>query len=84
MADKKTLFACAFSVSQIGELAKDISADTQKKHIYIPWTSIRGMKNKIVHDYENIDLAVLWETVTKSLPKLAKKFRLSYIKKLRN
>lgn len=72
MADKKTLYACAFSVSQIGELAKEISEDTQEKHDYIPWKSIKGMRNKIVHDYENIDLTVLWGTVTKSLPKLAK------------
>lgn len=60
MTDRKTLAACAFSVSQIGELAKEISEDTQKKHNYIPWKSIRGMRNKIVHDYENIDLVVLW------------------------
>jgi uncharacterized protein with HEPN domain len=59
MADKKTISACAFSVSQIGELAKEISGDTQEKHDNIPWKSIRGMRNKIVHDYENIDLAVL-------------------------
>lgn len=72
MADKKTLSACAFSVSQIGELAKEISGDTQEKYDYIPWKSIRGMRNKIVHDYENIDLAVLWGTITKSLPELAK------------
>jgi len=49
MADEKTLSACAFSVSQIGELAKEISEDTQEKHDYIPWKSIRGMRNKIVH-----------------------------------
>jgi len=72
MADKKTLSACAFSVSQIGELAKEISEDTQEKHDYIPWKSIRGMRNKIVHDYENIDLVVLWGTATKSLPELDK------------
>ena len=72
MADKKTLSACAFSVSQIGEMAKEISEDTLEKHDNIPWKSIRGMRNKIVHDYENIDLAVLWGTVTKSLPELAK------------
>jgi len=28
------------------------------------------MRNKIVHDYENVDLAVLWGTITKSLPTL--------------
>ncbi|MDD3416818.1 MAG: DUF86 domain-containing protein [Lachnospiraceae bacterium] len=70
--DKKTLSACAFSVSQIGELAKEISEETQKLYADIPWKSIRGMRNKIVHDYENIDLAVLWGTVTKSLPELSR------------
>ena len=70
MADKKTISACAFTVSQIGELAKDISAATQEGYSNIPWKSIRGMRNKIVHDYENIDLAVLWGTITKSLPEL--------------
>ncbi|MDD3270183.1 MAG: DUF86 domain-containing protein [Syntrophomonadaceae bacterium] len=72
MADKKTLSACAFSVSQIGELVKEISEDTQDQHDYIPWKSIRGMRNRIVHNYENIDLVVLWGTVTNSLPELAK------------
>ncbi len=47
MKDKKTLSACAFSVSQIGELAKEISADTQAKYQHIPWKSIKGMRNKI-------------------------------------
>ncbi|MDO9535995.1 MAG: DUF86 domain-containing protein [Bacillota bacterium] len=70
MTDKKTISACAFTVSQIGELAKDISLSTQEEHAYISWKSIRGMRNKIVHDYENIDFAVLWGTITKSLPEL--------------
>jgi len=70
MTDKKTISACAFTVSQIGELAKDISLSTQEEYSYIPWKSIRGMRNKIVHDYENIDFAVLWGTITKSLPEL--------------
>ena len=70
MLDKKTISACAFTVSQIGELAKDISLSTQQEYSYIPWKSIRGMRNKIIHDYENIDFAVLWGTITKSLPEL--------------
>lgn len=70
MTDKKTISACAFTVSQIGELAKDISLSIQEEYADIPWKSIRGMRNKIVHDYENIDFAVLWGTITKSLPEL--------------
>ena len=70
MTDKKTISACAFTVSQIGELAKDIRSSTQEEYADIPWKSIRGMRNKIIHDYENIDFAVLWGTITKSLPEL--------------
>ena len=70
MTDKKTISACAFTVSQISELAKDISIRTQQGYPNIPWKNIRGMRNKILHDYENIDLAVLWGTIVKSLPEL--------------
>jgi len=70
MRDRKTITASAFCISQIGELAKDISENTQSAHPKIPWRSIKGMRNRIVHDYENVDLAVLWGTITKSLPKL--------------
>ncbi|MBW4084990.1 DUF86 domain-containing protein [Paenibacillus sp. S150] len=72
MADKKTISACAFTVSQMGELAKNVSLDTQEAHPHIPWKSIRGMRNRIVHDYENVDLAVLWGTLAASLPELLK------------
>ena len=70
LEDKKTMTACAFSVSQIGEIAKEISDETQDKYTDIPWSAIKGMRNKIVHDYENVDLAVLWGTIEKSLPEL--------------
>ena len=68
--DKKTITACAFTVSQIGELAKEITEETQNKYEEIPWKSIKGMRNRIVHDYENVDLSVLWGTVKNSLPEL--------------
>lgn len=68
--DKKTITACAFSVTQIGELVKEISDETIEKYNKIPWNSIKGMRNRIVHDYENVDLSVLWGTIHESLPQL--------------
>ena len=68
--DKKTITACAFTVSQIGEIVKEISDETINKYNNIPWNSIKGMRNKIVHDYENVDLSVLWGTIKESLPQL--------------
>ncbi len=68
--DKKTITACAFTVSQIGELVKEVTEDTIEKNSNIPWNSIKGMRNRIVHDYENVDLSVLWGTIKESLPEL--------------
>lgn len=68
--DKKTITACAFTVSQIGELVKEISKETIESYSQIPWNSIKGMRNRIVHDYENVNLSVLWATIKNNLPDL--------------
>ena len=68
--DKKTITACAFTVSQIGELVKELTDETISQYSNIPWNSIKGMRNKIVHDYDNVDLSVLWGTIKESLPEL--------------
>lgn len=74
LKDTKTISACAFVVMQIGELIKEVSPETQNDYPQIPWNSIRGMRNRIVHDYENIDVTVLWGTILRSLPELSKQF----------
>ena len=73
--DKKTITACAFTVSQIGELVKEITEETIERHTEIPWNSMKGMRNRIVHDYENVDLSVLWGTIKESLPELKDKLK---------
>lgn len=73
--DKKTITACAFTVSQIGELVKEVENETIKKYPTIPWNSIKGMRNRIVHDYDNVDLSVLWGTIKQSLPELKDKLK---------
>lgn len=50
--DAKTLEAVVFNLSQIGELVSLIDDYTKKKHTGIDWISIKGLRNRIVHDYE--------------------------------
>ncbi|MCL2054628.1 MAG: DUF86 domain-containing protein [Oscillospiraceae bacterium] len=73
VSDERTTSATAFMLGQIGELVKEISDLTQESNPDIPWKTMRGMRNRIVHDYENIDLNVVWRTVTESLPELLTK-----------
>lgn len=67
---KKQLMHVLFCVMQIGETIRDISDDCINTYSNIPWNSIRGMINRIVHGYDNVDLNILWNTIIDSLPKL--------------
>lgn len=62
--------ATIFAISQIGELIKNISDVFQKEHPYIKWSVIKGLRNKIVHDYEGINLQMIWIIINKDIPKL--------------
>lgn len=49
-----------FNISQIGELVKNISKETMDKYSNIEWNMIKGLRNRIVHDYEGINLKSIW------------------------
>ncbi len=52
----------------IGEASNRISEATQKSFPAITWRLIKGMRNRLVHEYDDIDLDSVWETVKTSLP----------------
>lgn len=57
-------------IVQIGEYIAKISDEFKNKHDHIPWRKIKGMRNVATHQYENIDLDILWYTITIELPEL--------------
>ena len=67
----ETVDAILNRVAQIGELARRLSPVTQVSIPAVPWTAIRGMRNWLVHAYDDIDLVVLKSTVETDLPRLA-------------
>lgn len=54
----------------IGEAARKVSEDEKKKHPYIDWPGIIGMRHRLVHDYRNIRIDVVWDVVTREVPTL--------------
>jgi uncharacterized protein with HEPN domain len=68
--DMKTVCASVFSLSQIGELVSKMDTAFIEKNNHIPWYKIRGLRNRIVHDYEGIRLPDVWNVLTEYLPKL--------------
>lgn len=62
--------ATIFAISQIGELVKNINKATMEKYPNIEWIIIKNLRNKIVHDYEGINLNLIWDIVTKDIVEL--------------
>ncbi len=54
----------------VGEAANRVSEETRARYPEIPWPQIVGMRNRIIHAYEHVDLNILWDTVTLELPSL--------------
>ena len=59
-------------ISIIGEAAAKLSASVKNGHAEVPWKKIVGMRNIVVHDYSEIKLEQVWETVEEDLPELSR------------
>jgi uncharacterized protein with HEPN domain len=54
----------------IGEASKRVSEITRQTLPAIPWAAISGMRNRLVHEYDEIDLDVVWDTAVNGLSSL--------------
>jgi len=70
--DRVMQLALTRLVEIVGEAANRVSAATREVKPEIPWSQIIGMRNRLVHGYDVIDLDLLWDTVTSDLPPLIK------------
>ena len=68
--DAKTVAACTLNLSQIGELTVYLDNDFIEINNQIPWRKIKGMRNRIVHDYEGLRLNIVWDVLIDFLPEL--------------
>ncbi len=58
------------AVEIVGEAASRIGTETRDAHPEIPWGDIVGMRNRLVHEYFNVNLARVWEAVERDIPRL--------------
>ena len=59
-----------FRLIQISENAKRLSDEYKVKRPEVPWMAIYGLRNKIVHDYGNVDLEIVYSTLKEDIPEL--------------
>jgi uncharacterized protein with HEPN domain len=68
--DEVLLDSMMFRMIQISENAKKLSDKYIVMHKDIPWSAISGLRNRIVHDYGNVDLEIVYETLKQDIPEL--------------
>ena len=72
--------ACIFNYSQIGELVNKIDKGYASEHYEIPWFKMRGLRNRIVHDYEGVNLNLICEIIDTDIEVLKEQLsKLNYL-----
>lgn len=75
IGNEEKIDATVFAISQIGELVKNITTETMQKYPNIEWIVIKNLRNKIVHDYEGINLNLIWDILQNDLSDLKKNLK---------
>jgi uncharacterized protein with HEPN domain len=68
-ADKKTLDACLYQFTIIGEATYHLEKEILNKYTY-PWQKVKAFRNNILHEYFGIELRLIWDTIISLLPEL--------------
>ena len=57
----------------LGEATKRLSADFKARHPHLPWQAMAGMRDRLIHGYDSVNLEVVWTTATCDVPQLIEK-----------
>jgi uncharacterized protein with HEPN domain len=56
------------NIEKIGEAAAAVPDDIRNRHPGVPWKTIVGLRNKVIHHYFAVDHEVIYQIATKNIP----------------
>ena len=62
--------SCLFRLIQVAESSDKLTPEFKASYSTIPWRAMKGMRNRIVHEYGSVDLSVVFDTVMNDIPQL--------------
>jgi len=80
--DDRAVFAVIRALEVIGEATKRLPDKLRAEHPDVPWASMAGMRDKLIHDYVNVDRRIVWRTVQDELPSVRRQLQ-SIIEEMR-
>jgi uncharacterized protein with HEPN domain len=73
--DRKLELALTRLVEIIGEAAARVSPQAREQYPDIPWIEMTGLRNRLIHGYDAVDLDILWDILMEDLPPLIQRLR---------
>ncbi len=74
-ADTKTQDAVVRNLEILGEAVKNLPESFTAEYPEVPWRFIAGMRDKLIHHYFGVSLAIVWETVQSDIPALRERLK---------
>jgi uncharacterized protein with HEPN domain len=74
--DDKCLEAIVFNLAQIGELVRFVEDEIQSQSPQVNWPAMKGLRNRIIHDYDYVKPLVIKSIVQNDLPKLIENLKM--------
>jgi uncharacterized protein with HEPN domain len=71
LTDLKTQDAIIRTLEIVGEATKRLSLQTRNQYPSVPWRSMAGMRDKLIHDYFGVNFDIVWQIVRDELPSVA-------------
>lgn len=68
--DRVLCLALARLMEIVGEAAARVTPETRNQIPLVPWSGIVGLRNRLIHGYDSMDLDILWTILSRELPEL--------------
>jgi len=67
LKDSKTKDAIVMNLLIIGEASNRLSEDFKTENSRVPWSKLRGFRNRLIHEYFGVDYSIVWNVISNEL-----------------